>query len=446
MTFAQKMMAKMGHIEGQGLGKDNVCITEPVKALTISKGAGLGSEALHCPVEDTKPEVEPGWERITSSHTVQISNFDGGADPAYVFRLFKRDASKVKEIWMGGHSCQGQGAVVQFYNEEDADDAVEALHETQQGPNGRKIRVELVGDDVAPPEGTSLLSSFLEEQENNIITSTVLITDFPWEHTRRKVNEFIKDQFGEDALYEIDTGEGDIDFVWCPEAGFGEAYIRFKSTAEWFVDEWNGNYWRNETLYVKYVSDEELRDIEEERAVKKGAGPSARLVVRNFPPDVTTEYIRLAFQLHTVNDIQFPPNKKSAFVFMSRDDGDQILKKYQNGYRLQGRMLFVEEMMKGKGKGKNKRPTGSMGGLVEKTAALSLKTVDLKLNKVPFNATEQDMRTFFNRFQLRKIVMKEGYAFVGMDGEQEAQRAVQQLNRKKMLGRAVDVKLAGPRK
>ncbi len=79
--FGSRMMAKMGYIEGGGLGKDGQGMAEPIEAIKRPKSLGLGvefSESSGDPVKNKfqKAEVRPAK---TKSQKAEVSK--SGGDP-----------------------------------------------------------------------------------------------------------------------------------------------------------------------------------------------------------------------------------------------------------------------------------------------------------------------------------------------------------------------------
>jgi RNA recognition motif-containing protein len=71
----------------------------------------------------------------------------------------------------------------------------------------------------------------------------------------------------------------------------------------------------------------------------------------------------------------------------------------------------------------------------------------LFIGNISFDATEQDVREFFNGYKILNVKLINdhdtgkfrGFAFVELEADTEAQRAVQELNEQSMLGRAIIV-------
>lgn len=72
-------------------------------------------------------------------------------------------------------------------------------------------------------------------------------------------------------------------------------------------------------------------------------------------------------------------------------------------------------------------------------------TTDLKVNNLPYDSTVDMVRGALQDFDISKIVIKEGYAFVGVASAQ-VQLAVQKLNGTMVGNRVITVKLAERRK
>ena len=68
----------------------------------------------------------------------------------------------------------------------------------------------------------------------------------------------------------------------------------------------------------------------------------------------------------------------------------------------------------------------------------------MKLNNLAPWTTEQEVRNIFRDFSLSgpEISLKQGYGFVWLTSEAEAERAVATLNKQTIRGKAVTVKIA----
>ncbi|KAK9055148.1 hypothetical protein SSX86_026230 [Deinandra increscens subsp. villosa] len=85
--FGSKMMAKMGYVDGGGLGKDGSGISEPIQAIQRPKSLGLGAKVPETsePINATPPPQKPnrqvgqgsrGSERRGKSGNVQLGSFE----------------------------------------------------------------------------------------------------------------------------------------------------------------------------------------------------------------------------------------------------------------------------------------------------------------------------------------------------------------------------------
>ncbi|RLN04657.1 uncharacterized protein C2845_PM13G08450 [Panicum miliaceum] len=81
--FGSKMMAKMGFIEGTGLGKDGQGIVQPIQAINRPKSLGLGvefdseAEAIKARTEPIKARSEPSKVRPESRRNVRALEMSG---------------------------------------------------------------------------------------------------------------------------------------------------------------------------------------------------------------------------------------------------------------------------------------------------------------------------------------------------------------------------------
>jgi G patch domain-containing protein 2 len=74
--FGSKMMAKMGFIEGTGLGKDGQGIVQPIQAIHRPKSLGLGVQ-FDSEAEAIKARTEPGKVRSELRRNVWAPEMSG---------------------------------------------------------------------------------------------------------------------------------------------------------------------------------------------------------------------------------------------------------------------------------------------------------------------------------------------------------------------------------
>jgi G patch domain-containing protein 2 len=81
--FGSKMLAKMGFIDGTGLGKDGQGIVQPIQAIHRPKSLGLGvefdseAEALKARMEPIKTRSEPSKVRSEPRHNARALDMGG---------------------------------------------------------------------------------------------------------------------------------------------------------------------------------------------------------------------------------------------------------------------------------------------------------------------------------------------------------------------------------
>ncbi|CAN1800383.1 Zinc finger CCCH-type with G patch domain-containing protein [Linum perenne] len=75
--FGSKMMAKMGYIEGAGLGKDGQGMAAPIEAIQRPKSLGLGVQFSNTDVEPPKPERQSSRRRHEKHPKQQQKRFGG---------------------------------------------------------------------------------------------------------------------------------------------------------------------------------------------------------------------------------------------------------------------------------------------------------------------------------------------------------------------------------
>jgi hypothetical protein len=173
---------------------------------------------------------------------------------------------------------------------------------------------------------------------------------------------------------------------------------------------------------------------------------------------------------------------------MNTSDAKEILTKFSaKGVFHKGRKYFVKEFQGKKGKNAKRAapvaaprlksppaPQDAIEGIINQTATLTIEpttttiaapvaahgprfnqgprrdarpqSYDVVLKNLAYQAADQDLRRLFNDFKVTRITIKSGIAFVGLPSVPEQQRAIRQLNQRRVLGRLVTVEASRPRK
>jgi RNA recognition motif-containing protein len=166
------------------------------------------------------------------------------------------------------------------------------------------------------------------------------------------------------------------------------------------------------------------------------------LFVSGLKANTTSTEVREIFKDFPLRDVNIPPGGKTfCFVFVQQAHANSILALFGNGVKWQGRNVRVSLSEKDKRKQKSAFDT------VGATTAMPppTDTTDLKLVNLPYGIADSNIRIIFEGFAVYKVVVKQGYAFVGI-ATAEVGRAIDQLNDSMVGGRKIKVKVSERRK
>jgi hypothetical protein len=371
-------------------------------------------------------------------------------ESSYVFtELFHGDKEKrIKEIYTH-HPNGGTCAWVVFHKAKDAQHAVSHYDRQHFGPVGQRIATSLCSEDSIPAREMNLLTDFIRNRENQIPSCTVKITNFPENHTGRNLNQLLEPVYEESNMHvEVDDpyyGNCKLDKI--VHAKVLEPRVALVQLAEpemanSIVWRFAGTYWKNATLNACCVPDEEMENL---LAIERNSasGKDVMLFVTGFRPGTSSTEILNIFKEFSVNDVNIPPSSNTfCFIFLRQEDANAVLARFGPGVRHGGRMIRVGLSDKGKKKGGGKT-FGSAP--VAALPAPFFATTDLKVNNLPYGVADSNIRHIFESFRLSRVVVKEGYAFVGIASD-EAQRAIGELKGKKVGHRVITLKVAERRK
>jgi hypothetical protein len=331
-----------------------------------------------------------------------------------------------------------------------------------------RLKASIVSDHV-PNESNKFLSNWLrdEEERQSKTTRTVQVTQLPDPHTRRGLNQLIETFVGDH------TPDPKAIAVIPYDGGTGMVQWHDELDAKGFIMEYNGMYFKNATLYAYCVDDDEIGPWLPAPKVNKSIGSW----VGNLKAGISEEDLKKMFTPFTLESVNITsPSKEGqsafAFVWMAHNDAAAFYALHPKGFKYHGKWIKVR-LMKGKGNvisavapavaPETSSASVAMDKLTDKTATLTVKDADqdnkkaaqtkpavsngftdVRIGNLSYSAKKPDLRDLFKDFETTKIVVKEGYGFVGLRSLQDAQAAYSRLSGKKILGRAVTVKITGP--
>jgi len=387
--------------------------------------------------------------------TVCISHLEPNIEPAYILRMVGRrfGMDNIEEI-----ETSGDSAYITFKDRASAEATAMRYHDQHSDVKHHRLRAYIVSDYKLNERG-NLLSQFLRDEEayKGVETATVRVDQLPYGHTRRSLG-LLLDEFC-DAY-----GAGEFLYpkeIAVPNSEWGVAYIQFedKSDAVRFAQEYNGSYWKNAVIYAHCVPDGEI----EEHLVKKSDEKDVGFWVGNLNAGITAEDITKMFYPFSLQNVNIPKEGSTfAFVFMTNKDAAGFNALHPQGFKYHGRWIKVR-LMKNKGNAitlpspqgtdttDRVKPLEKATNSTKKNARLPLKDAplppgptDVRVDNVPYAAQKSELQDLFKGFEVTKVVLKKGYGFVGLASLKDAQSASSRLGGRKVLGRTVSVKVAGP--
>lgn len=308
---------------------------------------------------------------------------------------------------------------------------------------------------------TNRLSDFLHTRDNQILSRTVEITGFPKNHTLSNLHQLLEpiwednDRIEEENNLifaqggELDPNEYhyieplEITHVKSPRPGVGLVQLEDSSTARHIVHLFAMKYWKNATLNARCVPDEEIEDLFIKRSSQEdGAlfGKDVMLFVMGIEAGTSPKEVQEIVKEFPIRDVNMPPGGKTfCFVFFKQPEANAVLARFGNGIQWKGRTIRVSISNKEK-KNKNKNKS-AFGAVSAPPAALPQDITDLKLNNLPHGVVDSSIRIAFEGFTVSEVIVKQGYAFVGI-ATSEAGRAIEELSGRMVGGRKISVKVS----
>jgi hypothetical protein len=356
-----------------------------------------------------------------------------------------------------------------------------------------KMIAEIVPMTEAPGDSAVMrLSDFFRAKEAMSSTKTVRFDQLPYAHRTKTIRELF-----ESSRYATVFDEEDYDreekyssdyIQYIHECEDGGVLVRFKDSvsARQIVNEYNGTYYKNATIYLTCVDDKELDGIMEERAQAKANNKTRALFIGAVKPGASTEDVRKMFAPHVPQDVQMQPGKRFAFVFMHEDAAAKFMadnwdSEQRKTWKKHGGWKYIVKYAndkKGGGKRAASAPpkefkaTPASGPIDTETysgysnfpakIAAPVKEVKAALPKpspahvqgpakvrvagLAYAATEDHIRRVFEnaKFEVEEVVLNNSiardiHAVVKLVSQAEAERAISTLNGRKILKRGIAV-------
>ncbi|KAI4906686.1 hypothetical protein J4E90_010374 [Alternaria incomplexa] len=383
------------------------------------------------------------------SSTVLVSDLPSNCESSYVFIELRLQDVEVEEVY--ARAGGGESAWIVF-KAPDVAATFEKNHKGYHfGATGKKIATSFWNEAI-PEFATNRYYDFVRARDHQIHSRTVEITGLPAKHTLSDMNkllESVRDQYLEatkqnQRLNPTDYGYYEpinILHVKTCDPGVGLLQLAQPWMAVEIVRQYAGTYWKNATLNARCVPDEEMDKL----LVKEPSATDVSLFVRGLKVGTSSTEVREIFKDFAIRDVNILPGKTFCFVVVQQAHADSILAQFKDGVKWQGRTIKVD--LSDKDKRKRKAEFGMVGALPAPapTALPPTDITDLKLSNLPYDVTDYKIRTLFEGFTVYKVVIMQGYAFVGIPTG-EVGRALDMLNDTMIGAQYIKAKVADPRK
>ncbi|KAH6875031.1 hypothetical protein BKA58DRAFT_310776 [Alternaria rosae] len=381
--------------------------------------------------------------------TVLVSDLPPNCESSCMFTELRLQEDEIEEVYTGAGG--GETAWIVFKTR-----ALAAKFEKDHKSyhferTGQKMTTSFWTEAI-PDHATDHYSDFVFEWDNQILWRTVEITGFPKNHTMLRINELlepVREQYFEAINHSLDPTDYDyyqpINIIpdKTSEPGIGLLQLAQPWMVVSLVRRYAGTYWQNGTLNARCVPDEKMEDL----LVNEPSATDAMFFVSGLKVGKSSTEVREILKDFPIRDVNMPPGGKTfCFVFAQQAHANLILARFKNGVKWQGRTIGIS--LSNKDKREKDAEFERAVGIPARVPAASPppgSITYLKLNNLPYDVADSNIRILFEGFMLYEVIVKEGFAFVGILTNQVG-RAIDKLNNSMVGGRQIKVKVAERRK
>ncbi|KAI4612599.1 hypothetical protein J4E80_007333 [Alternaria sp. BMP 0032] len=379
-----------------------------------------------------------------------MSDLPSNCESSYVFAELRLQDDEIEEVYTraGG----GESAWLVFK----APDLAATFERDHKGYHfgviGKKITTRFWTEAI-PEHATNRYSDFVRARDHQIDSRTVEITGLPEKHTLSDMNkllESVRDQYLEATKQNQRLNPTDYGYyepinilqVKTPDPGVGLLQLAQPWMAVAIVQQYAGTYWKNATLNARCVPDEEMDKL----LVNEPSATDVSLFVKGIKVGTSSKEVREIFKDFPIRDVNILPGGKTfCFVTVQQAHADSILARFKNGVKWQGRTIKVDLSDKDKRKMKAAFGSASAPPIAAPAPLPPTDITDLKLENLPYDITNSKILSIFEGFGVYKVVIKQGYAFVGIPTGAVG-RALDMLNNTMIGAQYIKAKVADPRK